>query len=134
MSLIRHASLRLGLCLCLGAALLAPADSGARSRRKRPPKPPPPARVELTYDEALDKLEDPKTWCEGAEALQRQAMQDALQPLLRAFARYEGERACLREAMAVLGSREVAWKLYDSAAGRRDGLLLMEALPDDQHL
>lgn len=93
------------------------------------------AATTTTLEDATARMQDPATWCSGARALERFPAEQSLPPLLMAYGRDGGDKSCLRRSLARLSSRETAWKLYDTGGmGRVNGLLLMQALPDDQHL
>jgi len=92
----------------------------------------------LTYDEAVERLASPSTWCEGAAALAERKDPHALVPVVKAYERKaEGTNVqCLLDAIAKLGEGAdlVALQAGADEDGRRALYHAMELLPADRWL
>jgi len=91
----------------------------------------------MTFEEAVDRLVSPSTWCEGADALVKIGGRDALLALIRAYeAPVEASKLCLLDAMEALGPVSAAARLVDDgdAEERRLGIHLMELFADESYL
>lgn len=89
------------------------------------------------YDQAIEALSSPSTWCEGAETLAKFGDRNALVALMQAYELpVEENKICLLDAMDKLDPIAGAQKLSESAVPDecRLALHLMELFPDDSHL
>lgn len=89
------------------------------------------------WDEAIEDLRYPQTWCKGAQLLAELGDRRALIPLMRAFERpAEVSKVCLLDAMDALGAVVGAHELCNSASAqeRRLGVHLMELFPAEDHM
>lgn len=91
----------------------------------------------VDYNQAIENLRYPATWCQGAELLAKIGDRRALMPLMQAYeARAEASKLCLLDAMEALDPKLGAYELYDSggAEERRIALHLMELFPSEEYL
>jgi hypothetical protein len=91
----------------------------------------------MDYETAVDLLQAPETWCQGATFLAQSGERRALVPLLRAYEKgYEGARGCLLDALEALEPLAGAHELFSSSSQdeQRMAVHLMELFPDESHL
>ena len=91
----------------------------------------------MTFEEAVDHLDSPSTWCEGAAALARIGGRDALLALIRAYEQpIEASKLCLLDALEALSPVSAARELVDdgNTEERRLGIHLMELFADESYL
>jgi len=89
------------------------------------------------YDEALELLKYPATWCEAAETLAEIGDRRALVPLVRAYETpVEASKVCLLDAMDVLDAAHAALVLCvsEDPEERRLGVHLMELFSNEVFL
>jgi len=89
------------------------------------------------YDEALEQLKYPATWCEAAQTLAEIGDRRALIPLVRAYETpVEASKVCLLDAMDALDAAHTALVLCvsEDAEERRLGVHLMELFSNEVFL
>src|SRR5919204_6858708 len=89
-----------------------------------------------SFEEALQGLRSPRTWCQAADRLVALGDRRALLALLDAYETpIEGGKRCLLEAMDRLGATEAAAELFTGDARQRaQAVRLMELFASDRHL
>jgi HEAT repeat protein len=91
----------------------------------------------MPFEQAINQLRSPRTWCQAAEALVSRGDRRALLPLIEAYETpIEGGKRCLLEAMAQLGARDEAQTLFEKgdAEQRWRAVQLMRLFESDRHL
>lgn len=91
----------------------------------------------IDYNEAIDLLRYPATWCKGAYMLVSIGDRNALIPLMRAYEiPSEVSKGCLLDAMESLNVKLGVRELYErnEADERRLAVHLTELFPDEEYL
>ncbi len=92
------------------------------------------AGLPMPYEEAVQRLGSPLTWCDGADSLGVLGDPKALPPLMEAYRKpVEASKLCLLDAMQMLQAETQSHTLYDGGE-RLLGLHFMTLFPSDAHL